>query len=158
MFEKSRTKAVQIAKDNGITILTILVIGLVWHMISIIFFSKSILLPPPIKALRAFGPLVRQKRFLNDIVVTLARVFLGFLIGSITGLLLGSITGRNKIAGVTLGRLITILRPIPHVALVPFFIIWFGIGDTSKILIVAWAVFIMIWVSTHVGVSHLNET
>jgi NitT/TauT family transport system permease protein len=54
-----------------------------------------------------------------------------------------------------LNPLFTILRPIPAIALVPVAIVWFGIGDGSKYFVIAYTVFLAVWLNTHHGMEHV---
>lgn len=54
-----------------------------------------------------------------------------------------------------LNPLFTILRPIPAIALVPVAIVWFGIGDASKYFVIAYTVFLAVWLNTHHGMEHV---
>ena len=71
-----------------------------------------------------------------------------------TGLLTGRIAWINK----ALAPLIQLFRPLPPVALVPLVIVWFGIGETSKILSIAYAVFFPVWINTHIGAQEVAQT
>src|SRR5439155_13224394 len=66
--------------------------------------------------------------------------------------------GRLRFADQLLGSVIQLARPIPSIGLVSFAIIWFGLGDASKVFLVAWGAFFPIWLNTHLGVREVNRT
>jgi len=84
------------------------------------------------------------------------RVILGFLLGAFPAVMLGILTGRFSTWSGYLDPLLQTLRSIPALALVPFGVFWFGIGETSKIALVAWTVFFPIWVNTDAGIRNVS--
>jgi sulfonate transport system permease protein len=80
----------------------------------------------------------------EDTGVSLVRALRGYAVGALIGIVLGTLMGLNKAIHSLLNSLVTILRAIPMMALMPLFILWFGIGETCKTVLVAvgtmWAV------------------
>ncbi len=66
-------------------------------------------------------------------------------------------TGRYTIFRLTLGQIAQILRPLPPVALVPFAILWFKLGEASKYFLVFWGVFFPVWLNTHLGILAVDK-
>jgi NitT/TauT family transport system permease protein len=62
-----------------------------------------------------------------------------------------------KIFSISLNPLFNLLRPIPAIALVPVAVVWFGIGEQSKYFVIAYTVFLAVWLSTHHGMEHVPE-
>jgi len=84
------------------------------------------------------------------------RAFLGFLIAAILGVLLGCLTGSSRLAENIIDPVLEVLRPIPPLAFLPIFIIWFGLGETSKVLMIAYSAFFIIYMNTYQGVRYAD--
>lgn len=115
-------------------------------------------LPSPLDVMRAGGELWSSGVLLSDLVVSLKRASIGFGLGVVTGVLAGLLTARTKLANYLLNPILTFLRPIPAIALVLLAIVWFGIGEQSKYFVIAYCVFLAVWLNTHHGVEHIGET
>lgn len=98
-----------------------------------------------------------QNEFFIDVLFTLMRVVIGFLIACFLGIIIGLYTGRYVPFLNGLVHLLNYLRAITPVALAPFFLVLFGISETSKILLVAWGAFFPIWVNAHLANKELSE-
>src|ERR1035441_7352365 len=85
----------------------------------------------------------------HDIAVSTSRWFIGWSLGSLVGISLGLFTGRLKIAALGLEGLLTLLRAIPFVALVPLALRLFGLSETGKFLLVGWSSATVCWVVVH---------
>lgn len=89
--------------------------------------------------------------------VTLRETLLGFAIGSATGIVAGILRTQSAyIAGVS-DPFMTILNVLPRVALAPMFIIWFGIGEVSKVALAVSLVFFILMLSTEAGMKSLDR-
>lgn len=91
-----------------------------------------------------------------DITVSAKRAFTGFAIGAGIGLLLGMINGLAKPSEELLDSTIHMARTIPHLALIPLVILWFGIGEETKILLVALGVFFPMYLNTFHGMRAVD--
>jgi ABC-type nitrate/sulfonate/bicarbonate transport system permease component len=94
----------------------------------------------------------------TDLVVSLRRAAVGFLIGASLGVALGLFTARIRSVGYALHPFFNVLRPIPAIALVPVAIVWFGIGEGSKYFVISYTVFLAVWLATDHGASHVAQT
>jgi ABC-type nitrate/sulfonate/bicarbonate transport system permease component len=84
----------------------------------------------------------------GDIAATLLRVICGFVVGTALGLGLGLLMSYSKKAQFFFDPLVESMRPVPVIAMIPFFLMWFGIGETGKFLLITLGVFAIIVVST----------
>lgn len=91
----------------------------------------------------------------TDILYTCSRVTLGFSIAVVLGIAVGLLTGRHAEASGGVANILNYLRAITPVALAPFFLVAFGISETSKILLVSWGAFFPVWINAHLGVKSL---
>jgi taurine transport system permease protein len=87
---------------------------------------------------------------------TTARVVVGFLIGSALGVLNGISLHMNPVLGRISDPIVEILRPVPPIAMMPFIIIWFGIGDLGKVIIVAAGCSTILLVNTVEAIRRVN--
>lgn len=94
---------------------------------------------------------------LYDVCYTILRVAAGFSIASALGIVIGLYTGRFVPLLDGLVYLLNYLRAITPVALAPFFLVVFGISETSKILLITWGAFFPIWVNAHLSNKDLSE-
>ena len=93
----------------------------------------------------------------EHMVSTLRTLFGGFLIAVVAGIPLGIIIGWLPILDRLTSSLVAVMYGVPYIALLPVIIIWFGIGDTSRIIIVIWAALFPILINTTVGVSNVDR-
>ena len=92
-------------------------------------------------------------RIFTHLFVSLQRVLIGFFAASVIGVTLGSLTGISKTLKAIILPTLTAVRQIPIVAWVPLLIVWFGIGEAAKVVIIILAAFFVIYVNTHAGIS-----
>ncbi|MDZ4820304.1 MAG: ABC transporter permease [Planctomycetota bacterium] len=83
---------------------------------------------------------------------SLMRTMIGFTLGSISGVLVGLVIGQNKIIAAALAPFFSFVRPIPAIAYIPMVILWFGIGEFSKILVIFMSSFLYVSMNTAAGV------
>ncbi|WP_103663143.1 ABC transporter permease [Microbacterium sp. CJ77] len=96
-----------------------------------------------------------QWKLLGDAGLTLARVVVSWGIGSVLGVITGLAMSRSRILYSALLPIIEAVRPVPPIALIPFVILWFGIGDSGKIFLGALSCFMVMVVNTTVAVSNV---
>ncbi|WP_157802754.1 ABC transporter permease [Compostimonas suwonensis] len=94
-------------------------------------------------------------RLLQDAGATLVRVLVSWIVGSALGVLVGLLMARSRWLMYALTPIIEAVRPVPPVALIPFVILWFGIGDSGKIFLGALACFMVMVVNTTVAVTNV---
>ncbi len=105
------------------------------------------LLPPPSKVFVTLLHLAAKGELATHIWATLVRVALGFLFGVLSGTLIGALAGYSSWARRLLDPMLQALRAIPSIAWVPLFILWFGIFETSKVILIAVGVFFPIYLA-----------
>jgi ABC-type nitrate/sulfonate/bicarbonate transport system permease component len=95
-------------------------------------------------------------RLWSDAAATLVRVLLSWGIGSALGIVVGLAMVRSRTLFYALTPLIEALRPVPPVALIPFVILWFGIGDSGKLFLGSLACFMVMVINTIVSANNVN--
>ncbi|WP_263998982.1 ABC transporter permease [Mycobacterium yunnanensis] len=91
----------------------------------------------------------------DDVTASLRRAAVGFAIGAVSGIVLAVITASTAPGRNLLQPVLRVFSPIPTIGLVPLAILWFGLGENSKTLVIALGVFVPVWISSHAG---LNST
>ncbi len=113
-------------------------------------------LPPPTAVGKAVLTLAQTGELWNDIAVSSARAGAGFLVGGGIGFILGILNGLSGLSEKLTDTTLQMLRNIPHLALIPLVILWFGIGEEAKLFLVALGVFFPIYVNTLHGVRSVD--
>ena len=122
-----------------------------WQALSGPVFDKFWLSRPSDIAL-SFMTAAKNGTLLSDILVTFHSTALGFLYGLISGLVLGLVLAQSEAIALVLKPFILAIYGIPRIALAPVFILWFGIGLTSKVMMAALATFLLVFFNTYEGV------
>ncbi|MEH0833661.1 ABC transporter permease [Pectobacterium cacticida] len=139
-------------RPNALSVLiSILIATGLWQVVYLLGIFNPIFLPSPLATFKAFLVMAESGVMLSDLSISLMRVVSGFIPGALLGLIVGLLTSRIRIANLLLNPLLSILRPIPAIALVPVAIVWFGIGEASKSFVIGYTVFLAVWLNTHHG-------
>jgi len=105
----------------------------------------------PVRIVTHLVQWTREGTLFGHLMVTLRETFLGFLLGSVAGILLGVVLSRLEFLAKVLDPFIVAANGIPRVALAPLFIIWFGIGELSKIILASTLTFFLTFYGTFSG-------
>ncbi|MCR5624963.1 MAG: ABC transporter permease [Lachnospiraceae bacterium] len=115
------------------------------------------ILPSMSKVWIAFKTNIQNGQLTSDILVSLSRVVKGYLVAVILGIVAGSIIGMSKTMKDLLLPVITVIRQIPIIAWIPLIILWCGIGEESKVVIIVLAAFFPILVNTESGIEQTPD-
>ena len=124
---------------------------------SVGLFPKTLLIPP-LEVLQAFRELLASGELQEHLTNSLSRLGLGFVIGSLSGLAFGVLMALSKTVQVYCGPLFHAIRQIPSIALIPMFVLFFGIEETFKIVIVAKAAFFPVALAASEGVKAIPRS
>lgn len=116
------------------------------------------ILPSISKVWQAFLEMVESGQLQGDLLVSLSRVVKGYLCSIVFGVVLGALIGMSRTMKDLLFPLITVIRQIPIIAWIPLIILWAGIGEESKVVIIVMAAFFPILVNTENGISQTPES
>jgi ABC-type nitrate/sulfonate/bicarbonate transport system permease component len=119
-----------------------------WQTASTTGALPALLMPSPAAVLGALAELVRSGELWRHLGASLGRIGLGWLIGAAAGLALGLAMGLFSLARAVGMPVVAALFPIPKIALLPLLILWFGIGEPSKVATIAFGVFFPTAVAT----------
>ena len=134
-----------------------LVLFIVWDLVVRLGFIKPILLPPPMAALGAlFGGLAGGP-LLGDFLVTVWRTVQAFLIAAVVGMPLGIVLGSTEKAYRSVEFLIDFFRSTPSSALIPLFLMIFGVSDINKVAIAAFGALLIVVFNSAYGVINARK-
>lgn len=119
----------------------------VWQLASSVGWLSTRILPSPEGVVTAFWTLSASGRC-GSIWRSARRALIGFSIGGSLGLILGLISGLSRWGERLLDTSIQMLRNVPHLALIPLVILWFGIDESAKIFLVALGTLFPIYINT----------
>ncbi len=159
-FQPTRDGAGQIL-SRALGVLNVLfplvVVGLIWEVVARSGIYTQVLFPPLTDVLRTSARLLGNGVLERHLASTLYRLLIGFLFAAAFGIPLGLLMARSRVIENFWVPIVSILNPIPGLAWVPLFILWFGLGDTPTILLVAWASFPPMVFNTWTGSKTINE-
>lgn len=126
---------------------------LVWAWVAHAGVFPEQLLVSPLKVVQTFLALLESGELAEHLYASLSRLFIGFAIGGAAGLVFGALMARSHWLERLTAPLFQVLRQLPSVALIPMFILIFGVGETFKIVIVAKACFFIVALAAYDGVK-----
>ncbi len=137
------------------------VVFLAWALVSSLGLTSPLFLPPPQEILTTTRELLqegyRQVPLWGHILVSLARAVTAFAAATVTGIPIGLLMGMFPAFHAVLDPFVQFLRPLPKLALIPLVIVWFGIGELSKFLLIYLATFLTVVVSAAAAVMNVKE-
>jgi ABC-type nitrate/sulfonate/bicarbonate transport system permease component len=134
------------------------VILALWELGSRTGVITPLTLPAPSQALAALGELVRTGQLWLHLEASISRLLIGWFAGALLGILVGLAIGLFSLARAGLVPLVAAIFPIPKIALLPLFIVWFGIGEESKVATILFGTFFPTVISTYGGVDNVDRS
>lgn len=128
----------------------------IWQFFSQVGLLPTRILPAPTQIVEAAIRLTLSGELFRNVGISLYRALIGFLIGGSIGLFLGVLNGLSRSAEHLLDGSLQMIRNIPHLALIPLVILWFGIGDPARIFLVTLGVFFPIYINTFAGIRSID--
>lgn len=119
------------------SVYSLVILLVAWEAVTQLGYIHYYFLPPLSDVLARFYELTVSGAMVENAYLTLKRAFLGLAIASVFGVAVGVLAARNAVADWFFDPIIKIGYPVPIIALIPVFMLWFGIGDMSKIIMVA---------------------
>ena len=143
-------------KSAALNVYSPILLAVVWEILSRAGLLSPVLFPPPSKVLYEVYSLLTQGILAKDVSISLFRILSGLALGALPGVALGILSARSKKAYYFLHPLVSLTYPIPKIAIIPFLILFFGIGEVSKIVLVALGSFFLVFINTYHGVSNID--
>lgn len=119
------------------------------------FYVRELFLPAPSRIVSALPE--NFSGIMQHTWITVSEALLGFLIGGLTGFCTGLVLGRSYLADRVVAPYFNALYSIPKIALAPLFLLWFGIGISSKVALAALLVFFLMHFSMYSGVRNMDD-
>lgn len=132
------------------------VIFIIWCLGSKLQLFNSYLVPPPAKVFTTALYLLKKGILLRHLVVSFYRVFVGFAITFLAAFLLAVIIALNTKLSAYILPLLEFIRHIPPIALIPLLILWLGIGEESKLMVIVLATFFPVFLNTLSGINNCD--
>jgi NitT/TauT family transport system permease protein len=139
------------------TPVVLLLVLAAWQMAVSVFGVSAFILPTPADVAAAVVRLLGEPSTWGHVAITLAEVTLGFLAALAFGLVVGVVLGRAEWLERALRPVLVAVQVVPKVAFIPLFVIWFGFGVTSKIIMAATLAFFPIMLNVMLGVRSVDR-
>lgn len=150
-----------VISDRGITLLTVLALLGLWWLLSALALVPPLFLPSPLAVLQKFKAVALDgfvdATLWQHAATSVARVFAALLLALVSAVPVGILIGLNRRARAVFDPLIEFYRPIPPLAYLPLIVIWFGIGELSKVLLIYLAIFAPLAIATLHGVRRVEQ-
>lgn len=127
-----------------------------WH-IAAVYIVQSVLFPAPMAVFGKAFSLAQSGALFEQIGASLQRIAIGFVLGSILGIPVGLLMGTVPFARKMIEPWTEFLRFIPSVAMITIAVIWFGIGENSKIFLIIYATVFIVTLNTASGVATVSK-
>jgi sulfonate transport system permease protein len=140
----------------GLRALSPLALLILWQAASSAGVLPERLLASPATVASTAITLTREGTLGEAAAISLQRAVIGFLIGAAAGLVLALLAGLSRLGESIVDPPMQMLRALPLFGLIPLFILWFGIGETPKVVLVAFGVFFPIYLNTYSGIRGVD--
>ncbi|MFQ6335417.1 ABC transporter permease [Bacillus sp. AF62] len=140
---------------RAITIPVIILI--IWQLAGVFGLVSKTVLPTPLDIFLAFQELIKTGELFGHLSISVFRAAAGFIIGGGLGIILGTIVGFSTRIEQYLDPSVQMLRTVPHLAVAPLFVLWFGFGETSKVLLIADGAFFPLYVNVFLGIRGVDS-
>ena len=138
--------------------LVFITIIILWELGSRTGVISALVLPAPSEAYVAFEELVRSGLLWKHLSASLQRLIIGWSSGALLGVLVGVAIALFSFARAGLVPLVSAIFPVPKIALLPLFIIWFGIGEGAKVATILFGTFFPTVIATYSGIDNLDRS
>lgn len=141
---------------NWVSVASILCLLSIWELVCLSGVVSSLFLPAPSSIINALLEMIADGEIGVSLAASLYRILAGFFVGSLIGLAVGLVTGTSALMDKIGTPIVNAIYPIPKIALLPLFILWLGIGEISKVTIIALGVFFPVAMNTYSGVKNVD--
>lgn len=165
--DKRRTSRVRrlrwpVSRQLSLSLLSVAVLLLLWWGVTALGLIAPLFLPPPQQVLHKLLVIAGPQGFMDATLwqhlgASLTRMLVALFFAALIGIPVGIAMGLSPAVRGLLDPLIELYRPVPPLAYLPLMVIWFGIGETSKILLIYLAIFAPVTLSTLAGVKNTQQ-
>ncbi len=146
-----------IDKEKKISLVVLLTVFIVWFIVGELGLVPKLFLPSPRDVAKLAGEMLKNGSLQRNLVASTKRIFIGYLLGTLAAIIIGLIMGRYRIIEAILDPLFQIWRPIPPVAAIPLLILWVGIGEISKFIVIAGGTFAVCLINVITGIKNVPK-
>jgi len=160
VFHGTETSKGALSRDSSERLMGLVApIGLfvLWELLADTHIIDTRFFPAPSSIAGTFGTLIQNGQLLANTLISLERLFLGFLLGAIPALVIGLTMGLYRPVRALVEPLILGTYPIPKSAILPLILLIFGLGEPSKVVMVAIGVFYPVVINTVSGVLQIPK-
>jgi NitT/TauT family transport system permease protein len=143
--------------ERTLSVLSPLILLGLWEILARVGVIDTRFFPGPSSIFGVFGQMIGSGELPTHLAISLQRIAIGFLIGAVPGVVLGLTMGLFSPVRAIIQPLIDATFPIPKIAILPLFIMIFGIGEESKYAIIATAVIYLVLINTVAGVRNIDR-
>lgn len=143
--------------ERALSVLSPLILLAIWELAARLGKIDTRFFPPPSAIFAVTGTLIQSGELWANVSVSLVRIAIGFTIGAVPGIILGLAMGLFSPVRAIIQPLVDGTFPIPKIAILPLFIMIFGIGEESKYAIIAVAVVYLVLINTAAGVRTIDR-
>lgn len=145
-------------KDTLLGLIVPLLLLVLWQSAGALHIISELILIPPLTLLNTFADLYSSGDLTANILVSLQRVVIGFLVGASSGFILGVVMGLSPSMKRALGPLVKALQQVPEYAWMPLIIVLFSVGELPKIMFIAIGAFYPMVFNTWQGISGVPKS
>lgn len=153
----SLNKKINSIVNNVIMLGVPVLVLIIWEVAGRLGYINVSIMPIPSKIGAEWKELILEGKLQKNLLVSFQRVILGFIYGSLAGLILGILMGQFEKVNKAFTVFVGVLRPIPMIGWTPLFILWFGLGETSKIITIAVSAFWSLLINTIDGFKNVDR-
>jgi ABC-type nitrate/sulfonate/bicarbonate transport system permease component len=147
----------KINEERALAVLSPLAVLGLWQLASGMGLIDERYVPSPVAIAKAGWTLSISGELGTHVFDSLYRLAIGFILGAIPGILIGIVMGLSRLVRAAFDPIVAALYPIPKVAILPLLMLVFGLGDASKIAVVAMSVLFLTIINTTVGAVQLDR-
>ena len=144
------------ARNPALGVLLPLLLLAGWQVLATAGGYSRAQLPPPYDVALALRELITRGELWQHLAISTQRVLIGFAVGATAGLALGGLVGLSATARALVAPTVQALRAIPSLAWVPLLLLWFGIGETPKIVLVSIGAFFPVYTTVASALAHVD--
>jgi sulfonate transport system permease protein len=128
----------------------------IWELICVLLHPSATKIPSPWSVVTTLKNLVSEGILLPALWISVRRVLLGLALGVTIGSLFAMVSGLTQLGTRIVDPIMHMFRTMPVLALLPLFILWFGIGEEAKVYVIAWAVIFPIYINLYAGIRGVD--
>lgn len=141
---------------HKIALIEIAVLVVLWQLLAMLQWIPSYLSSPLVIG-KEMGALIMSGELFTNAAASLYRSVVGFLLVALLGIVLGIAAGYFKPIGTFFTPIVDVLNPVPKIALLPILMVWFGISDTTRVLLIFLTAFFPCFIATQDGVHAVKQ-